>query len=161
MLSENREYPRMPIAAVGALIYDETSKKVLLVKRANPPGRGKFSIPGGIIELGEDPITAIKREVKEETSIEGEVLGVIGISNIVARDETGKIKWHYVIIDFLMKPTNTEAKPASDALEAVWVSIDEALDLNLTWATRKLLERFKRFLSLGTIPIISVENFAY
>ncbi|MCR8454088.1 MAG: NUDIX hydrolase [Crenarchaeota archaeon] len=161
MDEEDRVYPKMPIVAVGALIYDEASNKILLIRRANPPGEGKFSIPGGVVELGEDLVNAVKREVKEETNIDCEILGVIGISNIVVKDDSGRIKWHYIIIDFLIRPKGLETKPATDALEAIWVSVDEALNLNLTLATRKLLEKFKQFISAKNIPMMSVENFVY
>jgi len=161
LAESDRIYPKRPIVAVGALIYDESERKILLIKRANPPGRGKFSIPGGLVELGENIIDAVKREVREEVNIDCEVIGVISISNLVVRDREGNVRWHYVIIDFLVKPKSKSVKPQSDALEAVWVPIDEAMNLTLTSATRRLLEKFRAMLINKNIVKVDVENLIY
>jgi len=156
-----RMYPEAPIVAVGALIYDEEEKKILLIRRASDPGKGKFSIPGGVVELGENLINAVKREVMEEVNIDCEVLGVINIVNVVERDDEGRVKWHYVIIDFLAKPKSKVVKPETDALDAIWVSLDDAFQLPLTYSTRNLLKKFKKMLTDRKIEIIDVENLMF
>ena len=137
-----RRYPPIPIVSVGVLLYDKETNKILLIKRASEPGKGKYSIPGGVVELGEKLIDAAKREVMEEVSIQCRILGIIHIDEIIIRDEEDKIKWHYVLIDLLAEPLSKNITPASDAEDALWVSIEKAKTMNLTVSTRKLIEKF-------------------
>jgi len=136
-----RRYPPIPIVSVGVLLYDKETNKILLIKRASEPGKGKYSIPGGVVELGEKLIDAAKREVMEEVSIQCRILGIIHIDEIIIRDEEDKIKWHYVLIDFLAEPLGKDITPSSDAEDALWVSIEDAKTMDLTVSTRKLIEK--------------------
>ena len=136
-----RMYPDRPYVAVGILVVDIDSKDVLLIKRASEPGKGKYSIPGGLVEVGEKLIDAAKRELKEETSIDCKILGIIHVDEVIVRDRDGRVRWHYILIDFLAEPLSKNARASSDAEEAVWVSIDKALELNLTKSTRRLIEK--------------------
>ena len=136
-----RRYPPIPIVSVGVLLYDKETNKILLIKRASEPGKGKYSIPGGVVELGEKLIDAAKREVMEEVSIQCRILGIIHIDEIIIRDEEDKIKWHYVLIDFLAEPLGKDITPSSDAEDALWVSIKDAKTMDLTVSTRKLIEK--------------------
>jgi len=110
-------------------------------KRKSEPGKGKYSIPGGLVEVGEKLIDAAKRELKEETSIDCKILGIIHVDEVIVRDRDGRVRWHYILIDFLAEPLSKNARASSDAEEAVWVSIDKALELNLTKSTRRLIEK--------------------
>ncbi len=140
----SREYPPIPLISVGVLLYDKKTNRILLIKRGNPPGKGKYSIPGGLVELGESLKEAAIREVKEETSIDCRILGIIHIDEIIVRDEHNRVRWHYVLIDFLGEPLTLNAKPSSDAKSAIWVGIDEALRMNLTSSARRLIEKISR-----------------
>ncbi len=118
-----REYPLRPIVGVGAIILD--SDNVLIVRRGKPPKMGAWSIPGGGVDLGEDLKEACLREVKEETGLEVEVLTEGKVLNRVTRDEWGRVQFHYVLIDFVCRPTGGVLQAASDISEARWVPLSE------------------------------------
>lgn len=141
-----REYPLVPLVAVGVLLIEKKTKSVLLIRRGNPPGKGKYSIPGGLVEIGEKLIDAAKREVREEVSIECEIVGIISVEEIIIKDKRGLTQWHYVLIDFLGEPRSIKIKPSSDAQEARWFHIEEAMKLDLTDATRRLLLKIRKYL---------------
>jgi ADP-ribose pyrophosphatase YjhB (NUDIX family) len=117
-----REYPDRPIVGVGAVIVDH--HRVLLARRGNPPMMGQWTIPGGVVELGETLRSAAEREALEETGLTvraGEVLEVI--DRIVA-GEDGGTQYHYVLVDFLCTVLEGELRAGSDAAEVAWVSQD-------------------------------------
>jgi len=140
--TEDREYPNRPFVAVGILVVDFERNEVLLIRRGNEPGKGKYSIPGGLVEVGERLIDAARRELREETSIDCEILDIIHVDEVIIRDKNGRVRWHYVLIDFLARPLSKNARASSDAEETIWVNIDRALDLDLTKSTRRLIRRF-------------------
>jgi 8-oxo-dGTP diphosphatase len=119
-----RKYPNRPIAAVGVLIQDKD--KVLLIKRGTEPGEGSWSIPGGMIELGETAREAGKREVEEEIGLKVELNQVIGVFDRIFLDNNGAVESHYVIMDFLGHPVGGVVKPTQEAKSYKWVRIDEA-----------------------------------
>lgn len=132
----------VPLVGVGALIVKDN--KVLLVKRANEPNKGKWSIPGGVVKLGESLIDALKRGILEETGLEIDVLDVVCVSEEIVKDKEGEnIKFHYVIIDFFAKIVGGQLKVGSDAEEARWVSFDELDDLEIVEFVKKLIENVK------------------
>ena len=134
----SRRYPKHPLVGVGAVILVED--KVLLVRRAAPPGRGKWSIPGGLIEVGESLGDAAIRELYEETGIRAKPVGVIDVEEYIERDPEGEVVYHYVIIDVLVEPVGRlEPRAQSDALEVGLFSISDALELELTSSTRRFL----------------------
>ena len=134
-----RVYPDKPVVGVGALIIQKG--KILLEKRKNAPGKGKWSIPGGLVELGESPELAVIREVKEETGIEVEDPLLVDVVNNVSLDEKGKIRYHYVIVDYLVKVRSGEPKAASDADELRWVSLTDVQEYDLTGSFRDFFRR--------------------
>ena len=146
---ESREYPKYAIVGVGAIVLDED--RILLVKRGSEPGKGLWSIPGGVVEAGESLRSAVLRELKEETGIEGTVEGLYDIFEVVIPDSEGRVQYHYVILDFLVKPLSRSITPGSDVDEARWIRLDEALSMNLTKTTRKLI---KRLLTQGVKVIL-------
>jgi 8-oxo-dGTP diphosphatase len=123
-----REYPDAPIAGVGAVIVAADAAqgpRVLLIRRAQEPLKGEWSLPGGAVELGETLEEAIRREVLEETGLTVEVGEVVKAFDRIARDAQGCLRFHYVLVDFLCRVTGGAAgEPtvscASDALEARW-----------------------------------------
>ncbi len=133
-----REYSGYPIVGVGAVVLKDNA--ILLVKRANEPCSGCWSIPGGVVDYGESLLHAVSRELLEETGLEAIPKGIIWIDNIVIHDRGGRVKYHYVIIDFLMEAKDYRLKAGSDALDVKWSRIDEALNLKLTPSTYKLIK---------------------
>ncbi len=129
-----RLYPDQPVAGIGAVIVHEG--KILLEKRGNEPSKGKWSIPGGLVELGESPEQAVIREVKEETCLDVENPSLIDVVSNVDLDEKGKVKYHYVIIDYLVHVKNGKLHAASDAAELRWVSFEEVDGYDLTRSFR-------------------------
>lgn len=118
-----REYPEAPIIGVGAIIIHE--EKVLLIQRGTEPLRGEWSIPGGALELGETLQEGVRREVLEETELEIEPVRIIEIFDRIVRDEKGAVRFHYVLVDFLCRPTGGDLRCSSDAAAAVWASREE------------------------------------
>ena len=114
-----RRYPERPIAAIGAVVVKGSD--VLLVMRAQEPGYGEWSIPGGAIWLGETLRQAVIREIKEEVSILVEPVGLVQALDRIVRDERDRIEYHYVLLDYLCSYRSGRLKPASDAAEARWV----------------------------------------
>ncbi|MEM2194208.1 MAG: NUDIX hydrolase [Candidatus Methanomethylicia archaeon] len=136
------KYPTNPEVGVGVVVIDE-SNRILLVKRKYPPGAGKWSIPGGHLELGESLYEAAIRELYEETGINGDPIGIVNIDELVVYDDKKRIKYHYVLIDVLVKPKTPieNAKASSDVLEIAVIPIREAVNLDITKTSRNLIEK--------------------
>ena len=117
----SRRYPRNPVLGVGAIILD--GNQMLLEKRKNSPGKGKWSVPGGLVELGETTEQAIIREVKEETGLEVYNPRLIDVVNHINLDEKGAVLYHYVIIDYLVTSKGGRPKAASGFLFAKLTNI--------------------------------------
>jgi ADP-ribose pyrophosphatase len=117
--------------------------KILLIKRGSEPGRGKWSIPGGVVELGETLEKAVIREVKEETNLDVEVVRLIDAVDNIMGDPNGKLRFHFVILDYLTQLKGGTLQPSSDVLDTKWVRIDEAEDYDLTKTFREFLKRNK------------------
>jgi len=142
MSSENeshpgRQYPKLPLVGVGAVVIKEG--KILLVKRAFPPGQGKWSFPGGLVELGEKLSDACARETEEETGFEIEVLELINVFDMIERDDEGKVRYHYVLVEFLAKPTGGQERPNVEVSELKWVTHDESKSMDMTRTARRAL----------------------
>jgi len=118
-----REYPEHPVVGVGAVVVRDG--KALVIKRAHEPRKGEWSLPGGLLELGESLQDAVRREIKEETSLDVEVGPVIETFDRVHRDDQGKIRYHFVIVDFVSWTNGGEAKAGSDAEAVAWVTADQ------------------------------------
>lgn len=117
-----RDYPEHPIIGVGAVIVQ--SGRVLLVRRDTEPLRGEWSVPGGMLELGEKLRDGICREVQEETGLDVEVGEVLDVFDSIFTDPLGRTQYHYVLIDYLCKPLSGEAHAASDVSDVRWVSAE-------------------------------------
>jgi 8-oxo-dGTP diphosphatase len=115
-----REYPEAPIVGVGAVVIDGT--KVLLVRRGQEPLKGEWSLPGGALELGETLQQGVVREVLEETGLIVVPGGIIEILDRIIPDEaSGRVRYHYVLIDFVCHVSGGALCSASDAEEVRWV----------------------------------------
>jgi 8-oxo-dGTP diphosphatase len=139
-----RLYPSHPVVGVGAVVISEG--KMLLEKRKNEPGKGKWSIPGGLVDLGESPEQAVIREVMEETRLEVDAPRLIDVVSDVSLDENGKVKYHFVIIDYLVKVKQGEPKAASDADALKWVPFSEVEAYDLTRSFRVFFQRNRQSL---------------
>jgi len=134
-----REYPLGPIVGVGAIIVH--GGKLLLVKRGVEPAKGKWSIPGGVVELGEGIRDAVIREVKEECGLDVEIERLLDVVDNITMDEDGRLQFHFVILDFLARVRGGTLKPADDAQDARWISLDEVETYNLTKSFREFFKK--------------------
>ncbi len=135
----SREYPEHPRVGVGTVVLD--GDDVLLVKRGGQPAHGKWSIPGGLVDLGETTEAAARREVLEECGIAVTILGVAGVVDRLIRDETGRIRYHYVLVDYAARPQSREVRAGSDAAEALWVPIAEVGRYDTTEGLIDMIQR--------------------
>jgi len=136
----DKSYPSQPIPAVGAFIVRDG--EILLIRRAYEPCAGKWSIPGGIIELGETTIDALKREVFEELGVRLKSLKLLDVYDYISRDEDGKIRYHYVIIDFLVDLESFKITPSSEIVEYGFFTRDEMLSMpDLVPSVKAVIER--------------------
>jgi mutator protein MutT len=137
-----RLYPNQPIVGVGAVIIRKG--EILLEKRKNDPGRGKWSIPGGLVELGESLEQTVIREVKEETRLEVENPELVDVVDDVELDAKGQVKYHFVIVDYFVELKGGALKASSDAEELRWVSFDQVEKSDLTKTFRAFFKKNRR-----------------
>jgi 8-oxo-dGTP diphosphatase len=134
-----REYPDTPLVGVGAIIIEDG--RVLLIKRAKAPLLGEWSIPGGMLELGETLREAAAREALEETGLVIETADLLGVFDRVVRDADQRILYHYVLIDFLCHRRSGDLCAAADAAEARWFTPAELPVLSLAADTFEVIQR--------------------
>ncbi|MCS7260544.1 MAG: NUDIX hydrolase [Anaerolineae bacterium] len=137
--SQRSEYPESPQVGVGAVLVKDGC--VLLVKRASPPSQGTWAIPGGRVKLGETLQHAAERELREETGIIARAGSPIYTFDVIQRDETGQVRFHYVIVDLWMEYVAGEVQAGDDAAEARWITYQDLDTLPIHPTTRTLLER--------------------
>jgi len=137
-----REYPERPLVGVGGVVIRD--ERTLLVRRGSAPLEGEWSIPGGMLELGETILEGVRRELLEETAIEVRVLDLIEVFERVTRDEAGKLKYHFVILDYLCEAMGGEAQAGSDVTDVAWARESELSKYSLTpTATRVIQKAFE------------------
>jgi len=133
----SREYPAVPLIGVGAIIIE--GGRVALVKRGHAPLLGEWSIPGGVLEVGETVREAARREALEETGLTVEPGELLGVFDRVIRDESGCVKYHYVLIDFLCRRTDGKLCAAGDAEECRWFTPEQVAGLPLPPDTAEVI----------------------
>jgi 8-oxo-dGTP diphosphatase len=136
---DDRRYPKRPILGVGAIILDRG--RVLLVERGKPPLQGYWSLPGGVLEVGESLADGIRREIREETGLEIELLGVVEIFERIMRDADGLPEYHYVLIDYLCRSTGGTLCASSDCARAEWVPRRRLREYKITEGTPPVIEK--------------------
>lgn len=135
-----REYPQHPLVGVGGFIHKEG--KVLMIKRKFEPNKGRWSLPGGLLEVGEDPEEAAKREVREELGLEVAVEGLLQVANEVIPDASGKVRYHFVLVDYLMKPLGDKITLNEESEEYAWFEPSAVEGINTTNNTRLIVKKY-------------------
>ena len=125
-----RAYPKVPIPAVAAVVF--RGSKVLLAKRANEPSKGKWTLPGGVIEVGEPHVDALQREVLEETGVEIDVKELVAVIDRIVWDHEGRLKYHYIILDYWAEYKKGTPQPASDISDIRWAEVGQIGSFGLT-----------------------------
>ena len=138
----DRVYPKSPICAVGGIIFRDDS--VLLVKRGKAPAVGKWSIPGGAVQLGERLEDAVIRELEEETGLKVSPQHISKVIDRIFRDAPGRVQFHFIIVDFLCEVLEGEPLPSSDAAAVGYFKISELDDLDLTEGTAEVIREAYR-----------------
>jgi 8-oxo-dGTP diphosphatase len=134
-----REFPEVPRIGVGAIIIE--NDRVVLVRRAHPPLQGEWSIPGGVLEVGELVREAAVREAGEETGLTVEPGELLGVYDRVLRDAEKRVQYHYVLIDFLCRRVAGDIAAASDAAEVRWFRQGELAALKLAEDTMDVVRK--------------------
>jgi 8-oxo-dGTP diphosphatase len=147
-----REYPESPLVGVGAVIVDcphndhphgdhQADRRVLLIRRGTPPLLGEWSLPGGVLECGETLREAVTREAREETGLQVEPGEMLGVYERIIRDDDGRTRYHFVLIDFLCRPLSGDLKAGSDAADVRWCTRDELPALNLAYDANDVVHK--------------------
>ncbi len=134
-----RRYPDQPLTGVGAVIFK--GEEVLLVRRGQEPARGSWSLPGGLVELGETLTAAVQREIAEETGLNVRVLGIAAVLERIFPDENGKVEYHYVLIDYLCDYLGGDLRPGSDITAARFVALADLDRFELPQFTLDVIRR--------------------
>ncbi|MBI2683423.1 MAG: NUDIX hydrolase [Acidobacteriales bacterium] len=135
-----RQHPERPIVGVGALIVQEG--RIVLVRRGQKPGKGEWSLPGGVVETGETLESAVRREVREETGLNVEVRELAGVFDRILPDAAGRTEYHYVLIDYLCRVVGGALRAGSDVEAVRWAGHNELDGLQLTEATREVIKKY-------------------
>lgn len=135
-----REYPKQPIVGVGGVVI--RGNRVLLIRRGREPLKGAWTIPGGMLELGESLKNGVKREILEETGLKVTPLEALAVFDRIQKNGE-RIQYHYVIVDYLCRPVGGRLKSGSDVLDARWVPREELQRYRITpKATSVIAEAF-------------------
>lgn len=138
-----RRYPDRPFLGIGGLVFRRTEGRLemLLVERGKAPLKGYWSLPGGILEVGERLVEGVRREVLEETGLEIEPLSVFEIFERIMPDADGRAEYHYVLIDYLCRVTGGTLQASSDVSAVAWVPRERLNDYQITEGTLAVVER--------------------
>jgi len=136
-----RKYPKQPLVGVGGVVIDR--RRVLLIRRGCEPLKGEWSIPGGLLDLGEELKAGVRREIREETGLEVTPLAEIMTFDRIVR-EGARVKYHYVVVDYLCRRKRGKLRPDSDVIDARWVRRQDLAQYQLTdLATTVILKAFE------------------
>lgn len=134
-----RDYPDRPIVGVGAVVVQDG--RALIVQRGGEPLKGHWSIPGGVVELGETLREAAAREALEETGLVVEVGEVLEVFDSIVPDAQGKTQYHYVLVDFLCTVIVGDARPGSDAAAVRWIRGEELDGFEMQDSAKKVVRK--------------------
>ena len=134
-----REYPDAPVLAVGAAVCREG--RVLVVRRGREPSLGVWTLPGGVVELGEGMRKAAAREVREECGIEVEIGAIVGTLDNIVRDPDGAIRFHYAIVDFAARYASGTLDIDDELMDAAWITPEQFDRYRVPQKTRFVLRK--------------------
>jgi 8-oxo-dGTP diphosphatase len=140
-----REYPTSPVVGVAAMIFSDEC--ILLVKRGNEPAKGRWGLPGGVVEIGETVREAIAREVEEETGILVRPIELLDVFNNIIRDDEGRVRFHYVLCEFLCENVGGDLKASTDVSDAKWVPLLELSSIDMSRGTKQFISRVRSKIS--------------
>jgi ADP-ribose pyrophosphatase YjhB (NUDIX family) len=135
----SREYPQNPRVGVGAVVLHRD--RVLLVRRGGQPSLGKWTLPGGLVELGETTADAIRRELQEECGLDVRLGGIAGVVDRIVRDGEGRVRYHYVLVDYLAFADSDAVTIGSDAAEGRWVDVQRVAEMDVTDGLTDMIQR--------------------
>jgi len=135
-----RTYPSHPMVGVGVVVFNE-QQQVLLIQRGQEPNIGLWAIPGGLVEVGEELKHAAKREVLEECNLAIDVGEVVSVLDLILKDQEQRVRYHYVLIDYMGEYISGEVQPQTDVLNADWFSVDEIANMNVPEATVQVIKK--------------------
>lgn len=135
--------PASITVGVAGVIWNDAGQ-ILLIRRTKPPRAGQWSLPGGRLEQGETLIDGLKREIREETALEVEILGLAGVAEIVDDTALGGVGGHYVLIDYGVRAVGGVAQAGSDAVDATWFDYRDLAGLPLWEETRRIIAESAR-----------------
>ena len=138
-LADDRRYPKRPLIGVGALILDRD--RILMAQRGKEPLKGWWSLPGGLLELGESLADGIRREVREETGLEIRPLGILEVFERIMRDAGGAPEYHYVLIDYMCRVAGGTPRAGDDVCRVEWVRRRDLPQLQITEGTLAAIEK--------------------
>lgn len=134
-----REYPERPIVGVGAVVID--GDRVLLVRRANEPLKGEWSLPGGAVEVGETLADAVAREAREETGLAVRVGSLVEVLDRVHRSAEGRVEYHFVLLDYRCTVLSGTLAHGSDASDACWARQNDLARYGLSEAAMRVIAK--------------------
>ena len=146
-----RDYPERPLLGVGAVIVK--GDQVLVVRRANPPLQGEWSLPGGLVETGETTKEAVVREILEETNLTIQPIELVEVFERILRDAESRVQYHFVVVDYLCRILSGELRPGTDVTEIRWARLEELPMLGITPETRNVIQK-----ALNIARTVQVEN---
>ena len=133
----NRRYPKRPITGVGAVILH--SEKILLIQRGKQPQKGAWSLPGGAQKLGETIYEAARREIREETGLKVEILGLVDVVDSIRRDEMGEVEYHYTLVDMAAVSSGGIPQAGGDAQDCRWFTLSEIEAIEVWSETKRII----------------------
>ena len=149
-----REYPEHPMVGVAAVVL--RGDDVLLVQRGREPAKGLWGLPGGLLELGEPVVDGVRREVLEECGVVIAVGPLVAVFEPLERDGNGRVRFHFVVLDYLASYVSGEVQPGDDAADARWVSLDALDELPMLDVTRDVI--YKAVLNAPDARVSSERN---
>ena len=140
---DGRRYPDRPFLGIGALVFRGQGEglEILLVERGKEPLKGFWSLPGGILEVGEKLEDGLRRELREETGLDVGPLSMFEIFERIMPDAEGRPEYHYVLIDYVCRVTGGTLQAASDVSAVAWVSREHLSQFRITEGTLAVVQR--------------------
>ena len=146
----DRFYPRQPLVGVGGVVWD--GARLILTRRGKPPAEGSWAIPGGLIELGETAEQALEREILEECGVTVAVGPILTLFQPIQRDAVDRVRYHFVVVDFLARYVSGDLRSGDDAIEARWIIPAELPAYDLLPATEAVIRMALQLVVAGDAP---------